>query len=129
MNTPAFEHPDKTHNILQFLQEAHSPAAPNAGKWNLWYDADPRAPLAKDVCKAKIPPEKKERDSDMQVEVEFDASQFTGLTTQQKCDTELKKLVERNIDDDTSSDKSMRTRHVEERREGRMQDDDRPHQN
>ena len=80
------------------------------------------------MCKANIPPEKKEQDSDMQVEVEFDASQFTGLTTQQKLDIELNKLVERNVDDDSSSDKSMRTRHIEEQREGRMQDDDRPHQ-
>ena len=49
LKTPAFKHPDKTHKILQFLQEAHSPVAPNSGKWNLWYDADPQAPLAKDV--------------------------------------------------------------------------------
>ena len=86
-----------------------------------------------------IPLEKKEQDSDMQVEVEFDTSQFTGLTTQQKLDTELNKLVEQSIDDDdSSSDESMRSRHVEERRERsrhveerrdyRMQDDDRPHQ-
>ena len=80
------------------------------------------------MCKANIPPEKKEQDSDMQVEVEFDASQFTGLTTQQKLDPELNKLVERNRDDDSSSDKSMRTRHLEEQRESRVQDDDRPHQ-
>ena len=91
------------------------------------------------MCKVNIPPEKKEQDSDMQVEVEFDTSQFTGLTTQQKLDTELNKLVEQNIDDDdSSSDESMRSRHVEQRRERsrhveerkdyRMQDDDRPHQ-
>ena len=128
LNTPAFKHPNKTHKILQFLQEAHSPVAPNIGKWNPWYDADPQAPLAKDVCKANIPPEKKEQDSDMQVEVEFDASQFTGLTTQLKLDTELNKLVERNSDDDSSSDKSMRTRRLEERKKSRVHDDDRPHQ-
>ena len=92
------------------------------------------------MCKTNIPPEKKEQDSDMQVEVEFDTSQFTGLTTQQKLDTELNKLVEQNIggeDDDSSSDESMRSRHVElrersrhveERKDYRMQDDDRPHQ-
>ena len=49
LNTPAFQHPDKTHNILQFLQEAHTPIVPTTGKWNLWYEADPQAPLAKDV--------------------------------------------------------------------------------
>ena len=27
LKTPAFKHPDKTHKILQFLQEAHTPVA------------------------------------------------------------------------------------------------------
>ena len=59
LNNPAFKHSDKTHTILQFLQEALSPVAPNSGTWNLWYDADRQAPLARDECKANIPPEKK----------------------------------------------------------------------
>ena len=61
-----------------------------------------------------IPPEKKEEDADMQVEVEVDTSQFTGLVTQQKLDTDLDKLVEQNVGnkhDDSSSDASMEDRH------------------
>ena len=113
---------------MQFLQEAHTPVVPTIGGGDLWYEADPQAPLAKDVCKPNIPPEKKEQDVDMQVEVEIDASQFTGLTTQQKLDTELNDLVENSDDDDRSSEKSMRTRRREERKKSRVHDDDRPHQ-
>ena len=50
----------------------------------------------------------------MQVEVEVDTSQFIGLSTQQKLDTDLNKLVEGNVDkrhDDSSSDVSMEDRH------------------
>ena len=80
--------------MLQFLQEAHSPVSHDSGRWYLWYKAVPLAPFARDVRKMNIPPEKKELDSDMQVEVEVGTSQFTGLTTQQKIDTDLDKLVE-----------------------------------
>ena len=62
------------------------------------------------MCKANIPPEKKEQDSEMQLEVEFDASQFTGLTAQQKLDTELNKLVEQINDDDHASSKQCTLR-------------------
>ena len=80
------------------------------------------------MCKPNIPPEKKEQYSDMQVEVEIDASQFTGLTTQQKLDIEVNDLVENSDDDDSSSGKSMRIRRREERKKSRVHDDDRPRQ-
>ena len=118
MDNQAFKHPNETHKMLEFLKAAHSPVSHSSGRWYLWYDADPLGPLARDLKKVNIPPQREEQYSDMQVDFEVDTSQFTGLATQQKLDTDLNQLVEQNVggrDDDSSSDASMRDRdrHVE----------------
>ena len=97
LDNQAFRHPNETHKMLEFLRAAHSPVSQSSGRWHLWYNADPLAPFARYVRKMNSPSEKQEQDSEMQVDFEVDTSQFAGLTTQQKLDTDLDELVEQDI--------------------------------
>ena len=85
LDVDAFKHQDnRTHKVLQFLQEARMPVMPTAGVWNLWYDAVANAPLARDVCELNITKEKKEPVETGELEVEVDESQFSRRSTPQK---------------------------------------------
>ena len=136
MENQAFKHPNETHKMLEFLRAAQTPAAHmSGGRWYLWYDPDPLAPLAKDLKNTNMPPQKEEQVPEMQVDFEVDTSQFTGLTTQQKLDSELDNLItdvdnlaeqnnrrNKRDDDSSTSDISMEDRHAGVRKRVELQE-------
>ena len=72
LRVEAFQHcGNKTHKVMQFLQEACTKTNKRTGKWNLWYDPIPGKERAQGITgrKKKI----KKEFVDMQV----DEEQFT----------------------------------------------------
>ena len=115
-NNAAFKHLEELHNMLEFLKGARSLVSHAAGKWFTWDEPDPLAPPARFAKKTNMPQAKEERSSEVQVEFDVDTSQFAGLTTRQKLDTDLDHIILQNDrrnhrdEDSSSSDDEMQGR-------------------
>ena len=73
LRVEAFQHcGNKTHKVMQFLQEACIKVNKKIGKWNLWYNPIPGKERAQHIKARKVPEIKKEF-----VDMQVDEEQFT----------------------------------------------------
>ena len=72
LHTEAFQHyGNKTHRVLQFLQESCQKVTKKTGQWNLWYTPIVGKERAQDIKKLNVPEIKKEF-----TDMEVDENQF-----------------------------------------------------
>ena len=105
LKKPAFIHiGDKTHKVMQFLQDAWTPVSSTSGTWRLWYPAQ-EVPLAISICQPNVPTKVKEEDNasstsqGTQAQAPEGTSRSTGgvgrkMTHQEKMNSSLEEIIE-----------------------------------